>query len=89
VRTAGWLGIALIVVAGCGEHFEAGLANAPSIERTSVSVRHHDVIANGDDSCPRTPGDRDPLTNRAPPCNEGFQDAGGLEAARDAAPVAR
>ena len=78
------LRLALLLGAACGEHVEAGLANAPSVERTSVPVRHHDVIANGDDSCPRAAGDNDPLPNRAPPCNEAFADAGGREVPQDA-----
>jgi hypothetical protein len=79
----------LLVLAACGEQFEAGLANAPSMQRTSVPVRHHDVIANGDDSCPRATGGSDPLPNRAPPCNEAFVDGGGPEPVPDAAVGAR
>jgi hypothetical protein len=84
VTSRRWLCIALLSGAACGEQVEAGLANAPSIERTSVPTRHHDVIANGDDSCPRAAGGNDPLPNRAPPCNEAFADAGRSEAPQDA-----
>jgi hypothetical protein len=65
-----------IALAACGERVEAGLANAPSMERQTRPRLGHDVISNGDDSCPRTVGGLDPLTNRLPPCNEGFDDAG-------------
>jgi hypothetical protein len=73
----------LLLAPGCGEHFEAGLANAPSMERSSVPVRNHDAIANADDSCPRATGGSDPLRNRAAPCNEALVEAGLSEAARD------
>jgi hypothetical protein len=69
------LGIGWGLGAGCAEHVEAGLANAQSIETPTVPVRHHDVIANGDDSCPRATG-VDPLPGRTPPCKETFTDAG-------------
>jgi hypothetical protein len=82
--------LAFPLAAGCGEQFEAGLANAPSMQRTSVPVRHHDVIANADDSCPRATGGNDPLPNRAPPCNELHPgDAGGPEGLPDSAIGAR
>jgi hypothetical protein len=84
VKHGRWLGIALLLGGGCGEHFEAGLANAPSMERTSVPVRNHDVIANADDSCPRATAGSDPLPNRASPCNETFAEAGVREAPRGA-----
>jgi hypothetical protein len=88
VRSSLLFGIALrallLLVPACGEHFEAGLANAPSMERSSVPVRNHDAIANADDSCPRATGGSDPLHNRASPCNDIFVEAGVPEAARDA-----
>jgi hypothetical protein len=81
---------ALLLAVGCGEQFEAGLANAPSMQRASVPVRHHDAIANADDSCPRATGGNDPLPNRAPPCNELHPgDAGEPEGPPDAAIGAR
>jgi hypothetical protein len=89
VRSSRLSGIALLALLllapACGEHFEAGLANAPSMERSSVPVRNHDAIANADDSCPRAAGGSDPLRNRASPCNDIFVEAGVSEAARDAA----
>jgi hypothetical protein len=85
VRSSRLFGVALLLLApACGEHFEAGLANAPSMQRSSVPVRNHDAIANADDSCPRATGGSDPLPNRASPCNETFIEAGVSEAARDA-----
>jgi hypothetical protein len=57
-------------VAGCGERVEAGLANAPSLQRQSRPRNEHDVISNGPDSCPRSQNDTDPLVNRTPPCGE-------------------
>jgi hypothetical protein len=75
------VGAALLVasaltVGACAEHFEAGLANAPSLERQNRPTRQHDAIANADDSCPRTPGAFDPVPGRAPPCVDTFDDAG-------------
>ena len=81
--------VAFLLAVGCGEQFEAGLANAPSMQRTSVPVRQHDAIANADDSCPRATGGNDPLRNRAPPCSDLHQDAGVPEAPPDAAVGAR
>jgi hypothetical protein len=74
VTTVRRLGVALLL-SGCAEQVDVGLANAQSIESQNRPTRHHDVIANGDDSCPRTPGGNDPLRNRAPPC-DGADDAG-------------
>ncbi len=56
----------------------AGLANAQSPEAPNRPLRHHDVIANSDDSCPRATGAADPLPNRAPPCNDVFQEEAGV-----------
>jgi hypothetical protein len=60
----------VLLVAACGENFEAGLANAPSIQRQGRPRNSHDVISNGQESCPRRPGDTDPLFNRTPPCED-------------------
>jgi hypothetical protein len=62
--------LVLLVAAGCGERVEAGLANAPSLQRQSRPRGAHDVISNGPDSCPRASNDTDPLVNRTPPCDE-------------------
>jgi len=57
--------------AGCHTfRFQAGLANVPSLNRPWTSEDFaHDVIANGDESCPRSgrPED-DRLSRRWPPC---------------------
>jgi hypothetical protein len=47
-------GAVLAVVLGlgaCGERVEAGLANAPSLERKSEPRQDYDVIAVGDEGC--------------------------------------
>jgi len=36
---------------GCGERVEAGLANAPSMERKSEPRNQYDTISNGDEGC--------------------------------------
>ena len=36
---------------GCGERVEAGLANAPSIERKSEPRSPYDTVSNGDEGC--------------------------------------
>jgi hypothetical protein len=66
----------VLLATACGENFEAGLANAPSIQRQNRPRSSHDVIANGQESCPRRPGDTDPLVNRTPPCEDIGLDAG-------------
>jgi hypothetical protein len=81
VTAARRLGVALLL-SGCAEQVDVGLANAQSIESQNRPTRHHDVIANGDDSCPRAPGGNDPLPNRAPPC-DGADDAGRPASAPD------
>jgi|HubBroStandDraft_2_1064218.scaffolds.fasta_scaffold33843_5 hypothetical protein len=44
--------IALAVsFAACGERVEAGLANAPSIERKTEPRSAYDVVSNGDEGC--------------------------------------
>ena len=47
------LRIAVLAVAlgGCGERIEAGLANAPSLERKSEPRSQHDALSNGDEGC--------------------------------------
>jgi hypothetical protein len=35
----------------CGERVEAGLANAPSIERKSEPRNQYDTVSNGDEGC--------------------------------------
>jgi hypothetical protein len=72
-----WIAATALSLAACGERVEAGLANAPSMQRSSRPRSGHDVIANGDESCPRSASGTDPLVNRIPPCNEeGVDDAG-------------
>ena len=80
-RSRRFVGVALLTasalaVGACGEHFEAGLANASSLGRPTRPTRQHDAIANADDSCPRTPGAFDPVPGRAPPCVDTFEDSG-------------
>jgi hypothetical protein len=75
IRTYITIATVLLAVA-CGENFEAGLANAPSIQRQGRPRNSHDVISNGQESCPRRPGDTDPLVNRSPPCEDLGLDAG-------------
>jgi hypothetical protein len=36
---------------GCGERVEAGLANAPSIERKTEPRNQYDTISTGDEGC--------------------------------------
>lgn len=44
--------MALVVsLAACGERVEAGLANAPSIERKTEPRNAYDVVSNGDEGC--------------------------------------
>src|ERR1700722_7575670 len=52
---------------GCGDRLVAGLANAPSLNRTAPDESVHDVVANGSDSCGRELG-RSPLRGHVPPC---------------------
>ena len=93
VRFGAALVLPLVVGLGaCAERVEAGLANAPSLERSDPPVHEHDVIANADDSCPRSVGAPDPIPGRAAPCQgEVFDDAGNpvLDAAPDAAYASR
>jgi hypothetical protein len=53
---------------GCGGGFIAGLANAPSINRTAPDESVHDVVANGSDVCGRNLG-RSPLRGHVPRCH--------------------
>jgi hypothetical protein len=52
-----WPGALVFALAGfvgflaCGERIEAGLANAPSLERKSEPRQQYDVIAVGDEAC--------------------------------------
>jgi hypothetical protein len=67
------IGIAVMVVAmgGCGDYrFRGGLASVPSINRPWTDEDFaHDVIANGDQSCPRSGrSEEDRLFRRFPPC---------------------
>ncbi|HEY5146342.1 MAG TPA: hypothetical protein VII82_06230, partial [Polyangiaceae bacterium] len=41
----------LLALVACGERIEAGLANAPSLERKSEPRQQYDVIAVGDEGC--------------------------------------
>ena len=43
--------VAVLALCGCGEGFQAGLANAPSAERKSEPRRPYDVITTGDEAC--------------------------------------
>jgi hypothetical protein len=43
--------LAVLAICGCGERFQAGLANAPSAERKSEPRREYDVISTGDEAC--------------------------------------
>jgi hypothetical protein len=43
--------LAVLALYGCGERFQAGLANAPSAERKSEPRREYDVITTGDEAC--------------------------------------
>jgi hypothetical protein len=60
----------LLVGSACGDRFQAGLANAPSIERQNRPRRPYDVISNGPESCPSSQGAADPLVGRRPACAE-------------------
>jgi hypothetical protein len=40
-----------VALVGCGERVEAGLANAPSIERKTEPRTQYDVLSNGDEGC--------------------------------------
>lgn len=51
-----YLGAAIVAVVACGERLEAGLANAPSIERKSEPRQPYDVIASGDEACANRDG---------------------------------
>jgi hypothetical protein len=72
------LAIASVWATGCAtaaqaaaQRIKPGLANATALPG-SVTIDVHDVIANGDDSCPSRasfPGP-DPLWDRYPPCPE-------------------
>jgi hypothetical protein len=66
-------------IAACGERIEAGLANAPSLERKSDPRSQYDVIAVGDEGC----GNRDGgagIASRTAGCRQNttlFADASG------------
>jgi hypothetical protein len=56
-RTAVVLGaLAAIGLGACGERIEAGLANAPSIERKSEPRQQYDVVADGEEGCTNRDG---------------------------------
>lgn len=55
---------------GCADRIVAGLANAPSIQRTAPDDGVHDVVANGSDVCGTNLG-RSPLRGHVPPCHAG------------------
>jgi hypothetical protein len=46
----------VIGVLACGERIEAGLANAPSIERKSEPRQQYDVITGGEEGCTNRDG---------------------------------
>ena len=48
--------VALVALVACGERIEAGLANAPSLERKSEPRQPYDVIAVGDEGCKNRDG---------------------------------
>ena len=52
---AGAVVLAVGIVA-CGERIEAGLANAPSLQRKSEPVNQYDVLATGDEGCTNRDG---------------------------------
>jgi hypothetical protein len=61
----------VLIVAGCADwRLQAGLANAPSLNRTWTDEDfRHDAIANGDESCPASGrAEDDPLVHRWPKC---------------------
>lgn len=67
--------ISVSMALACGSQAQAGLANAPSIDRQPSSSgrigdgRPHDAIANGHESCARGgEAQDDPLRGRIPPC---------------------
>ena len=64
-RMLGTLSVALSML-GCGGGV-IGLANAPSMNRTTPDEDVHDVVANGSDVCGRNLG-HSPLRNHVPPC---------------------
>ena len=82
VRRAEGAAALVVLVVACGSRVEAGLANAPAIERTSRPQRLHDVIADGHESCP-PPGEPDPLAHRLMSCEERGGDAGRARAGPD------
>jgi len=51
LRRAVCLGAVIAAVVACGEQVEAGLANAPSIERKTEPRQQYDVISNGEEGC--------------------------------------
>jgi hypothetical protein len=45
-----------VIFAACGERVEAGLANAPSIERKTEPRNAYDIVSNGDEGCANRSG---------------------------------
>jgi len=67
--------VVLLAVAlwGCGERVEAGLANAPSMERTSEPRNQYDTISNGDEGCASLDGSS--IASSAGACPKGTTQA--------------
>ncbi len=51
LRRTACLGASIAALVACGERFEAGLANAPSMERKSEPRQQYDVITGGEEGC--------------------------------------
>lgn len=61
--------IGFCLLTGCGSVVQLGLANAPSLGGASPETRVHDVVANGPNSCERSPfPPGEVLRGQIPPC---------------------
>lgn len=75
-RSIAWLAPIAAIVAGgsltaCGDYrLQVGLANVTNLNQPwTPEDFDHDVISNGDESCPRSGrAEDDPLMRRFPPC---------------------
>jgi hypothetical protein len=65
LRCAGALLGALMIFQGCGSSFQAGLSNAPGVNRQNRPRRQQDAIANGPEACPPNAPERSSVTNPA------------------------
>ena len=83
LRRLAYLGAAIATLAACGERFQAGLANAPSLERKSEPRQQYDAITGGDEGCKSRDGGPS-VVSAAGGCKQSSGstviDAGGLEA---------